>query len=55
MKIIHRIIRYMFGINLPPGYKMTVTPHNLIYFLIKSDEICTLSLLIVDQNHDLVN
>lgn len=44
-----------FGINVPPGYKMTVTPHNLIYFPINYDEISTLSIRIVDQNSDLVN
>jgi len=44
-----------FGINVPPGYKMTVTPHNLIYLPINCDEISTLSIRIVDQNGDLVN
>jgi len=41
-----------FGINVPPGYKRTVTPHNLIYLPINCDEIST---RIVDQNGDLVN
>jgi len=44
-----------FGINVPPGYKMTVTQHNLIYLPINCDEISTLSIRIVDQNGDSVN
>jgi len=44
-----------FGINVPPGYKMTVTPHNLIYLPINCDEISTSSIRIVDQNGYLVN
>jgi len=44
-----------FGINVPPGYKMTVTLHNLNYLPINCDEISTLSIRIVDQNGDLVN
>jgi len=44
-----------FGINVPPGYKMTVTPQNLIYLPIDCDEISTLSISIVDQKGDLVN
>jgi len=43
-----------FGINDLPGYKIPVTPHNLIYFPINCDEISTLSIRIVDQNGDLV-
>jgi len=31
-----------FGINVPPGYKMTVTPHNLIYLPINCDEMHTI-------------
>jgi len=44
-----------FGIYVPPGYKMTVTPHNLIYLSIHCDEISTLSIRTVDQIGDLVN
>jgi len=44
-----------FVINVPPKYKMTVTPHNLIYLPINYDEISTLSIRIVVHSDDLVN
>jgi len=44
-----------FGINVPPVYKTTVAPHNLIYLPINCDEMSTQSIRIVDQNGDLVN
>jgi len=44
-----------FCINVPPGYKVTVTPHHLIYLPINCDEISTLSTRIVHQSADLVN
>jgi len=43
---------HKFSFNCPPGYKMTVTPHNLTYLQINSEEISTLSIRIVDQNSD---
>lgn len=46
---------YEFGINVPPGYKMSVTPNNLIYLPVNTREIRTLSMHITDQNGDLIN
>jgi len=38
---------YEFGINIPPGYKMNITPHNLIYLPLNTREINTLSIHII--------
>jgi len=46
---------YEFGINVPPGYKMNITPHNLIYLPVNTREISTLSIHITDQNGELIN
>jgi len=46
---------YEFGINVPPVYKMNITPHNLIYLPVDTREISTLSIHITDQNGELIN
>jgi len=46
---------YEFGINVPPGYKLNITSHNLIYLPVNTREISTLSIHITDQNGELIN
>lgn len=46
---------YEFGMNVPPGYKMNVLPHNLIYLPINTKEISTIKIQITDQNGELLN
>lgn len=48
-------VLHEFGINVPPGYKMNITPRNLIYLPVNTREISTLQIRITDQNGDLIN
>lgn len=48
-------VLHEFGINVPPGYKMNITPRNLIYLPVNCREISTLEVRITDQDGELVN
>lgn len=48
-------ILHEFALDVPPGYKLDVTPRNLIYLPVNVREITSLQIWIVDQEGRLIN
>lgn len=46
---------FEFSPNVPPGYKLDVEPHNVIYLPVNTQTISNITLRIVDQEGRLVN
>ena len=46
---------FEFGIDVPPGYRISIAPHKFIYFPITVRTLTNLSFKLVDQNNNSVN
>ena len=46
---------FEFGIDVSPGYRISIAPHKVIYFPITVQTLSNLSFKLVDQNNNLVD